>query len=272
MQPPVQLAIQGIAGRMGQALMQELEGRSDLRLVAGLEHAAHPWVGKTLAELLPGGASIVPVLSDIAALPDGVQVLIDFSHPDVCLAGRSALAERGIALVSGTTGLTQVQQDQLRTLGERLPVVWAANMSLGVNVLLATVKQVSRLLGDAYDLEILELHHRHKKDSPSGTALALAAAALEPRAQAVQDAVVLREQGLIGARGGVGELGIGVLRGGAVAGEHTVYFLGAGERLELTHRASDRRAFAQGALRAAAWLASQPPGFYAMLDVLGLKA
>lgn len=272
MNAPIGVALQGIAGRMGQALMQELSEQSELRLLAGLEHAAHPWVGKTLAEVLPGFSGNVPVVSDISALPEGVQVLIDFSQPEVCLAGAAALVQRRIALVSGTTGLSPDQHRLLGELGASIPVVWAANMSLGVNVLLATVKQVSRLLGEAYDLEILELHHRHKKDAPSGTALALAAAALEPRGHAVSDAVVLRDAGLIGARGGAAELGMGVLRGGAVAGEHTVFFLGAGERLELTHRASDRRAFAQGALRAAAWVAPQPPGFYAMQDVLGLKA
>jgi len=268
----VRIIVMGPVGRMGQAVLAEALSDPTVEIVGAVVKPDHPWVGRDLGMCLgrlPMERRVVSSLDEILHPGD---VVIDFTHPDATLAQLPLIQAVGGALVCGTTGLDAQAMATLKAFGTHAPVVWAANMSLGVNVLLSLVRQASAMLGSGYDLEVLEIHHKHKKDSPSGTALALAAAGLEPRQVPVDDAVTLRTRGLIGPRGGAEEVGMGVLRGGAVAGEHTVYFFGGGERLELTHRAVDRRAFAAGAIRAARWLKGRPAGFYGMQDVLGLNS
>lgn len=268
----VRIIVMGPVGRMGQAILAEALTDPTIEIVGAVVRPDHPWVGRDLGMCLGRLTMERRVVSELSELLHPGDVVIDFTHPETTRAILPDIKAAGAGLVCGTTGLSPEIMADLNALGQAAPVVWAANMSLGVNVLISLVKQASALLGPSYDLEVLEIHHKHKKDSPSGTALALAAAGLEPRNVSTDDAVTLRARGLIGARGGAEEVGVGVLRGGAVAGEHTVYFFSGGERLELTHRAVDRRAFAAGALRAARWLKGQSPGLYGMADVLGLKS
>ena len=194
-------------------------------------------------------------------------MVIDFTAPAASLEHAKVCAGRGVALVVGTTGLSAGQKDELRGAGRKVPVLLAPNMSVGVNVLFRLVAEAARALGPAYEVEIVETHHRMKRDAPSGTALRLAEVAAGALGLAA-DAFVCQRQGETGARR-PGTIGIQALRGGDVVGDHTVHFLADGERLELTHRASSRENFARGALRAARWLAGKKPGFYGMQDVLG---
>ncbi|MBO6783158.1 MAG: 4-hydroxy-tetrahydrodipicolinate reductase, partial [Alphaproteobacteria bacterium] len=185
-------------------------------------------------------------------------------------AAHAALAgEHGCALVAGTTGLEESHRAALQSASEQVPVVWASNMSSGVNLLFALTRQVARALDPDFDIEIVEMHHRHKIDAPSGTALSLGEAAAAGRGVDFDAEKLLSREGITGERGR-GRIGFATLRGGDVVGEHTVVFAGAGERIELTHRATDRGIFARGAVRAALWTRGRAPGFYAMADVLGM--
>lgn len=268
--PAVRIAVMGVAGRMGQAIVLEALETSTVTVAGGVVRPAHPWSGLDLGACLGRKSLACRVVDSVQDVLETTDVVVDFTHPQSTLELIPLLSASHTALVCGTTGFQAQEFDALKVLSQEVPVVWAANMSLGINVLLSVVAQVRHLLGDGYDLEILDLHHRQKKDAPSGTALALASAGAQARDAHTADPVVLRQRGLIGARQKE-EVGIGVLRGGTVAGEHTVFFLGTAERLELTHRAVDRRAFAQGALRAAQWVYSRPAGLYTMRDVLGLN-
>ncbi|MFO7156481.1 MAG: 4-hydroxy-tetrahydrodipicolinate reductase [Pseudomonadota bacterium] len=250
----------GIGGRMGEEILR-LAPEMQVQVVAGTGTGRR--VPESAARLG------IPVETDLGrALDRGADVVIDFSSPEGCAVAARICAERGVPLVSGTTGLDEAGFALLRETAQRVPVLHAPNMSVGIQLLLRLVEETARALGEGFDVEILEAHHRHKKDAPSGTALRLAetvAAALG------RD---LREDGRFGREGLVGprparEIGVLALRGGDVVGEHTVYFFGEGERLELTHRASSRSAFARGALRAARWIVGRPPGLYGMRDVLG---
>lgn len=204
------------------------------------------------------------------ALVAEADVLIDFTAPEPMAAYATWCANAGVAFVSGSTGLHEGHHDELDRAAQRVPVLWAPNMSRGVNVLLRLAELGARALGDAVDLEVTEVHHRHKKDAPSGTATQLVEALARGRGWADPQARSQHgRQGLVGERP-AGEIGVHALRGGDVVGEHTAHFLWEGERLELTHRATDRAIFARGALAAAGWLVSQPPGRYTMADALHL--
>jgi 4-hydroxy-tetrahydrodipicolinate reductase len=205
---------------------------------------------------------------DLEALSGELDVVIDFTVPEASLAHVRTAAEKGVAAVVGTTGFTDAQKAELAELATRIPVVFAPNMSVGVNVLVSLVERAVRMLGAEFDSEIAEIHHRQKKDSPSGTALRLAEAVAQARGVELADHARYERHGLIGARP-AGEIGVQTLRGGDVVGEHTVYLFGLGERIELSHRATDRMIFARGAVRAARWVKGRPPGLYTMADVLG---
>jgi 4-hydroxy-tetrahydrodipicolinate reductase len=216
------------------------------------------------------GTLAIKVAADAASVFDASDVVLDFTVAAASTAHANLAADRGRALVFGTTGLDEGQAEAVRAAAKRAPVVWAANFSLGVNLLASLVEQAARVLGEEFDIEVLEMHHRHKVDAPSGTALALGQAAargrtidLSAKSQRVRD-------GHTGPRR-AGDIGFATLRGGDVAGEHTVMFAGASERIELTHRAGSRQIFVRGAIRAARWVAAKPPGLYDMTDVLGLK-
>jgi 4-hydroxy-tetrahydrodipicolinate reductase len=262
------IGIAGCGGRMGRALVVEVAAAEGVRL-AGATARAAALQGQDaggLAGLDPLGIAIG---QDAEALFAASDVVIDFTSPETSLRHAEIAARTGKALVIGTTGLSPAEIDAVAAAAQQAPIVLAPNMSLGVNLLLGLVEQVARTLGPDYDIEILEMHHRLKKDAPSGTALGLGQAAARGRGISLEEAAVRSRDGQIGPRPD-GTIGFAALRGGDVVGDHTVIFAGLGERLELSHKASDRRIYARGALRAALWAAGQPPGLYGMKDVLGL--
>jgi 4-hydroxy-tetrahydrodipicolinate reductase len=257
----VRVGIVGAGGRMGQSLVEELEGFDGLELSAAVEDSEAAALGRSY------GAG-VEVTADVEAAAAVCDVLVDFSTPEGCLAAAHAAASEGAALVTGTTGLDEAQQRALEALGEEIALLQAANFSVGINVLAALVERASAATDEGFDLEIFEAHHRHKVDAPSGTALALGRAAARGRDLGeLEEVAAWARHGHTGPRGD-DDIGFGVLRGGDIVGEHTVYLCGAGERLELTHRATDRGIFARGALRAAGWLSGRAAGRYDMDDVL----
>jgi 4-hydroxy-tetrahydrodipicolinate reductase len=257
----------GPQGRMGRAVLELLRERADLQVVSAVTRAGSAVVG---TEVAPG----VLATDDVAAALAQAEVYIDFTTPQATADVALAAMARGVAAVVGTTGMNDRAHAALEVLSKRAPVLWAPNFSTGVNVLLDLAERAARALGPEFDIEVVELHHRKKRDAPSGTALALAESLARGHASADADpgAALTRVLGRAGDTGprAPGELGIAAVRGGDVIGEHTAYFLGDHERIELTHRAATRAVFAAGALRAAAWLPGKPAGRYRMRDVLGL--
>ncbi len=254
---------------MGCALVRGVAARPGLSLAAAVERAGHPAVGSdagSVAGISPLG---VVVTDDSSSAVSAGRVVVDFTfHTEVPKTLALARAA-GAAYVLGTTGLMPEEQAAVHEAAKEIPVVWAANMSLGVNVLLDLVRRAAAILGTSYDAEIVEMHHRHKKDAPSGTALALAKALAEGRKVSLEDHAVYGREGIVGERP-EGEIAIHALRGGDVVGDHTVILADDGERVELVHKASSRDSFANGALLAASWLSGRAPGLYSMRDVLGL--
>jgi 4-hydroxy-tetrahydrodipicolinate reductase len=266
----MRIGVLGCAGRMGRTNLREVLATDGVSLAGGVERPGHAAVGEDLGVLAGGDPIGMRAGDDAAALIEAADAVIEFSTPEATLAHARLCAASGCAHVVGTTGLGPAQEVELGELASRTVIVHAANMSLGVNLLLGLVRQVAAALDEAYDIEIVEMHHRHKVDAPSGTALALGAAAAAGRGVAPETAYVRARDGLTGARP-PGSIGFAVLRGGDVVGDHTVCFAGEGERIELTHRATDRRIYARGALRAARWTKGRSPGLYGMADVLGLR-
>jgi len=261
----MRIAVNGAAGAMGKrviALLKEFQG---CELVAALERPGHPDMGKdagVLAGLEPDG---VQVSASMSGDPD---VLIDFSSPGAAMERAIECAERGVAALVGTTGLTSEQVAEIKErVARRVPVLIAPNMSLGINLLFRLVEDVARALGEGYDVEIVETHHRRKKDAPSGTAMELARRICKALNRDPNAALSYGRQGLAGPRKPQ-EIGIHAVRGGDIVGDHTVMFMADGERIELTHRATNRDVFARGAIRAAVFLAGQRPGMYSMQDVV----
>jgi len=252
----------GALGKMGERVRAAIAAEPALCVGAGLERPQHPGLGNKL----PEGVRVTADLDEALAASD---VVIDFSVPDASLGLLRKASAKGIASVIGTTGFSQAQRDEIAALAKRMPVVLAANFSVAVNVLGFLTRKASELLGDTYDAEIMEIHHNAKRDAPSGTALWLGEQLANGRRQDLAAHAAYTRHGEIGARP-KGEIGLQALRGGDVAGEHTVYFFGEGERLELTHRASTRDHFARGSVRAALWVLDQQPGLYSMDRVLGL--
>jgi 4-hydroxy-tetrahydrodipicolinate reductase len=250
----------GAAGRMGQSLVRMVEASGDLRVGAALEHGAHPALGQIVARDVTLGA-------DVRAACAQADVAIDFSSPTSTLALVDAAEERGLPLVLGTTGIDAAGEARIAKAALRLAIVRTANFSIGATVLLDLVAEAARRL-EGYEIDVLEMHHDQKVDAPSGTALALARSAAESRGQELQQAAVYERHGITGARDPKA-IGIQALRLGDSVGEHTVYFAGPGERIELSHRALSRENFAAGAVRAARWVVGRAPGLYVMRDVLG---
>lgn len=262
------IGIVGAAGRMGRMLVGAVCAAQGATLAGGTEAPGHPDLGRDLGELAGGDALGVALTSDARALFTLCDAVIDFTAPAATVGHARLAAETGTVLIIGTTGLDAGQQDAIRHAAAKTALVQAANYSVGVNVLLGLVEQAARILPEAYDIEILEMHHHHKVDAPSGTALALGHAAAAGRGVALDDVAVKSREGITGARR-AGDIGFATLRGGDVVGDHTVMFAGAGERVEITHKAASREIFAAGAVRAALWAHGQKPGLYAMKDVLG---
>ncbi|MEI9987738.1 MAG: 4-hydroxy-tetrahydrodipicolinate reductase [Aliidongia sp.] len=263
-----EIGIAGCGGRMGRALIAEVAGTDGVRL-AGATARNAALHGQDAGDYAGLGHLGVAIGADPEALFAASDVVIDFTAPEATLRHAEIAGRLGKALVIGTTGISPGEAESIAAAAARAPIVWAPNMSLGVNLLLGLVEQVARTLGPEYDIEILEMHHRLKRDAPSGTALGLGEAAARGRGVMLREAAVRSRDGQIGARP-EGTIGFATLRGGDVVGDHTVMFAGPGERLELTHKAADRRIYARGALRAALWAVGQPPGLYGMKDVLGL--
>jgi 4-hydroxy-tetrahydrodipicolinate reductase len=268
----VRLAIAGAGGRMGQALIEAALATPDAVLAAALDLAGSPALGRDAGERFGRTTGIV-VGAEVPAALRGADVLVDFTRPEGTLAHLAACAAAGVGAVVGTTGLNDAQKADLAAYAKSVPIVFAANMSVGVVVLLSLVEQAAAKLGPGYDVEVVEMHHRHKVDAPSGTALQLGEAAAAGSGRRLSDCAVYAREGHTGERV-PGTIGFASLRGGDVVGEHTVVFAGTGERVELSHRATSRQNFAGGALRAAVFVAAKraagQPGLYDMRDVLGL--
>lgn len=265
----LEVGVIGCAGRMGRAVLRELLQSPDLALAGGIERPGHPAIGQDLGVLAGEEAIGRLATDDLPGLLARARVVIEFSTPAASVAHAEACAAAGVAAVIGTTGLDSAQEAGLARAAASVPIVHAANMSLGVNLLLALTEQVARVLDPGFDIEISEMHHRHKVDAPSGTALALGRAAAAGRGVVFEEAAVRVRDGLTGPRP-QGAIGFATLRGGDVVGDHSVVFAGEGERIVLQHLAADRAIYARGAVRAARWLGGRPPGLYGMRDVLGL--
>lgn len=266
----LRLAVVGASGKMGRMLIRSIAETEGVVLVGALERAGSPALGKDAGVVAGLPALGVPILADVAAALGKAEGILDFTAPAATLEFAQIAASRKILHVIGTTGLSDADLTAIRVASQSTAIVRSGNMSLGVNLLAALVRRAAQALGEDYDIEILEMHHRHKVDAPSGTALLLGEAAAEGRKISLQDQSVRVRDGHTGARR-PGDIGFATLRGGSVIGEHSVILAGAGERITLSHSAEDRSLFAQGAVRAALWLRDQPPGMYSMADVLGLK-
>ena len=259
---PAGVMVVGAQGRMGLEVRAALGNEPGLVLTGALERSGRDDIGQTL----PEG---VVLQDDPKAALEGCRVAIDFSTPEATLTNLRTAADAGVAYVTGTTGFDEAGKRELAHFSERIPVLHAPNFSISVNVLGHLAREAARLLGDGYDAEIFELHHAQKRDAPSGTALFLGEAIARGQGRKLDEHVVLERAGEIGPRP-PDAIGIQTLRGGDNPGEHTIYFIGRGERVELSHRAATRGHFAVGAVRAAAWMVDRPPGLYRIEQVLGL--
>jgi len=265
----IKIGIVGCAGRMGQMLMKEVLDTNGVSLSGGTERTGGPALGRDIGELLGRGALGLTIIDDARALFAASDAVIDFTARDATVAHAKIAAELGKVHVVGTTGLEAEHEAELKAAAAKTQIVYAPNFSIGVNLLLGLVKQVAGILDETYDIEVVEMHHHHKVDSPSGTALGLGRAAAAGRQVKLEDVWMKQRDGIIGARK-PGEIGFATLRGGDVVGDHTVMFAADGERIELSHKASSRAVFAKGAVRAARWAVGKPAGLYSMADVLGL--
>lgn len=267
----MRIGIIGCGGRMGQMLVRTVLASEGCTLAGGVEREGAPVLGQDLGVVAGVKPLGLTVGTDTAALFAAADACIEFTSPAASVEHAAQAAAAGKALVLGATGFEAAQLDALRRHAQQAPIVWAPNMSLGVNILLGVVRQIARALDPAWDIEVLEMHHRMKVDAPSGTALALGKAAAEGRGVALESVAQRVRDGITGARP-QGQIGFATLRGGDVVGEHKVIFAGDGERVEIGHIATSREIFARGAVRAAQWAVGQPPGFYGMQDVLGLTS
>jgi 4-hydroxy-tetrahydrodipicolinate reductase len=264
----MKIAIAGASGRMGQMLIEATLAQHDLRLAAALDRPGSPVLGRDCAET-QGRSTGVRVTSDLATLA-GADVLIDFTRPEATLRHIDACVAAGVKMVIGTTGLDEAGKGAIRAAAEKIAIVFAPNMSVGVNATFKLIEIATRMLNDGYDIEIIEAHHRHKVDAPSGTALKMGEMVAGALGRPLAELAVYAREGHTGERR-AGSIGFATIRGGDIVGDHTVMFAGAGERIEITHRSSSRQAYANGSLRAARFLAGRRRGLYDMFDVLGLE-
>ncbi len=266
----MKLAIAGAAGRMGRVLARVIHETAGAELAGGLETKGSLNIGADIGELAGLGTLGVTISDDPLALFTRIDGIVDFTVPAASLALAEISAQARIVHVIGTTGIDEAGEAKIRAASRHARIVKSGNMSLGVNLLAAMVRKVAASLGEEFDIEVLEMHHKHKIDAPSGTALLLGQAAAAGRNLDLKSRSVRARDGHTGARP-VGDIGFATLRGGSVVGEHTVMFAGPAERIELTHKAESRDIFARGAVRAALWAMDKKPGLYSMTDVLGLE-
>ncbi len=265
----IELVVAGAAGRMGGRIIALARESADLRVVAALERPGHPALGRDAGEVAGAGRTGVSVTADPAAVLTRDRVLVEFTAPEATLEHLRLAAPQAARAVVGTTGLSPAQMAEVTKLAAQTAIVYSPNMSVGVNLAFRVLALMARTLGDEYDVEITEIHHRMKKDAPSGTAAKMAEVIAEALGRDLGQAGVYGRHGMVGERGAK-EIGIHALRGGDVVGEHTVVFATLGERLELTHRAHTPATFARGALRAIRWVAAATPGLYSMHHMLRL--
>ncbi|MES1982310.1 MAG: 4-hydroxy-tetrahydrodipicolinate reductase [Pseudomonadota bacterium] len=265
----IKIVVAGCTGRMGRALLEGVAHSSDLVLHAALEHATSDQLGRSAPELAEGLAAL-KITADVADALQGADVLIDFTRPEGTLHHLAVCQRLGVNMVIGTTGFTAQQKAQLGVAAQHIGVVFSPNMSVGVNLTFKLLEIASQVLNQGYDIEIIEAHHRHKIDAPSGTALGMGEVIAKALGRDLAQCAVYGREGVTGERD-PSTIGFSTIRGGDIVGDHTVLFAGTGERVEITHKASSRATFALGALRAARFLQGQPAGLYDMQDVLKLK-
>ncbi|MBF0342358.1 MAG: 4-hydroxy-tetrahydrodipicolinate reductase [Magnetococcales bacterium] len=265
-----EIVVVGAGGRMGRMLVQAIHARQDTRLVAASEHSDSPFVGQDAGELAGVGALGVEISGDAASLFRPGRVVIDFTLPGATLAHLELAKKSGSPMVIGTTGLDAAGREAIRQAAQLIPIVFAPNFSVGVNLMFRLAAEAAKALGESVDIEIIEAHHRHKVDAPSGTALGLGESIAKALDRNLQDVAVYGREGHTGARERQ-TIGFATVRGGDIVGDHTALFAGDGERLEITHRASSRMTFAQGAVRAAVWVSGKKAGLYDMGDILGFE-
>jgi 4-hydroxy-tetrahydrodipicolinate reductase len=264
------IAITGAAGRMGRSLIQACHETEGVELAAALEHPEHPLLGSDAGELAGTGKNGVTLGADLAAVADGFDVLIDFTRPEPTLANLELCRRAGRRMVIGTTGFDEAQKAQIAAAAQDIGIVFAPNMSAGVNLCLKLLDLAARVLGETVDIEVIEAHHRHKVDAPSGTALRMGEVVAEALGRDLKTCAVYGREGHTGERAR-GTIGFETIRAGDIVGDHTVMFAGSGEIVEITHRATSRMTFANGAVRAAGWLTGRSAGLFDMQDVLGLR-
>ncbi|MDM0115515.1 4-hydroxy-tetrahydrodipicolinate reductase [Variovorax sp. J22R133] len=263
------VAIAGASGRMGRMLVEAVQATDDCRLVGALDVAGSSALGSDAAAAL-GVASGVPIVSDLREGLKNAQVLIDFTRPEGTLAHLAVCRELGVQAVIGTTGFSDAEKAQIAGFAKDIAIVMAPNMSVGVNVTLKLLEMAAKALSTGYDIEIIESHHRHKIDAPSGTALKMGEVIADALGRNLKDCAVYAREGVTGERD-PSSIGFATIRGGDIVGDHTVLFAGTGERIEITHKSASRVTYAQGSLRAVRFLASQKTGLFDMFDVLGLR-
>jgi 4-hydroxy-tetrahydrodipicolinate reductase len=265
----IPIAVAGASGRMGQMLIEAVRAAEDCVLSGALDIAASPTIGHD-AGAFAGQTTGVLITADIAQGLKNSRVLIDFTRPEGTMAHLAVCRANGVAMVIGTTGFTDSQKTEIAQAAKHIPIMMAPNMSVGVNVTLKLLEMAAKALATGYDIEIIEAHHRHKVDAPSGTALKMGEVIAEALGRDLKDCAVYAREGVTGERD-PSSIGFATIRGGDIVGDHTVLFAGTGERIEITHKSSSRSTYAQGSLRAARFLAGQKAGLFDMFDVLGLK-
>ena len=269
MAKPVKVVIAGCTGRMGHALLECVFADADLALHGAVDRASNPQIGRDAGELF-GKNTGVNISANMDEALKNADVLVDFTRPEASMQYLTACEKANVKMVIGTTGFSADEKSIIAKSAEKISIVFAPNMSVGVNLLINLVEQAAKVLNEGYDIEVLEMHHRHKVDAPSGTALRLGEAAAKGLGKPLDECAVYAREGVTGERE-AGTIGFATMRGGDVVGDHTVVLAGIGERVELTHKASSRATFALGALRAAKYLADKKSGLYDMQDVLGFK-
>ena len=266
----INVGVIGAGGRMGRMLIEAVQDNSQTTLTAAIERQGSSLVGADAGEIAAIGHLGVKIVDDLKAVINDIDVLIDFSLPDATEQNMQVCAANNVAMVIGTTGFNAQQEKVLATASEQVSIVYAGNYSTGVNLSLKLLGMAAKAFGKDADVEVIEAHHKHKIDAPSGTAYMMAEAVAEARGQNLKDVAIYGREGQTGARE-AGSIGIHAIRGGEIIGDHTVMFIADGEVVEITHRARARMTFAAGAIRAATWIVQQPTGQYNMQDVLGLN-
>jgi 4-hydroxy-tetrahydrodipicolinate reductase len=264
------IAVTGAAGRMGRTLIQACYENSNCQLGAAIEHESSPFIGHDAGEIIGVGSLNKPLVTQLSDVSDSFTTLIDFTRPEVTLSNLETCVANGKNIIIGTTGFSDAEKQQIQQASESIGVVFAPNMSVGVNLCFKLLDIAARVLGDDVDIEVIEAHHRHKVDAPSGTALRMGEVVADALGRNLDECAVYGREGVSGERDRK-TIGFETIRAGDIVGDHTVMFAGIGERVEITHKASSRMTFASGAIRAALWLEGKGNGLFDMQDVLDLR-